>query len=526
MRGCTDSTVLALFAVPAPARIYLMNARSGKVYLVGAGPGDPGLLTLRGAECIREADVILFDYLANPLLLADAKADAERICLGRHGHGRIMSQGEINDVMIRHAQAGRSVVRLKGGDPAIFARLAEELAALESAGVPYEIVPGITAAHAASSYAVIPLTQRDEASCVALVTGRESLEERPALQYSALANFPGTLVFYMGVTTAPEWSRALLDHGKAAATPVAIVRRCSLPEQETLFTTLGEVADVVGRRSLRPPAVIIVGDVARPRGAANWFTSRPLFGETVLVTRPADQSRDLSCRLRRLGARVLCQPAIEIGPAGDLTAVDRAIARLAEFDWLVFSSANGVRYFMERLSALGHDVRRLGNVRLAAIGPATAAALAQRHLRADLQPDTHRAEDLAKALVPQLRGKRMLLARANRGREALAEILAAAGALVEQAVVYESRDVAHPKNEVAEALAAGRIGWATVTSSAIARNLVRLFGQDLRRARLVAISPLSAQTLSELGFPPAAIAQIYTADGVVDAILSGESRKR
>jgi len=502
-----------------------MNSSIGKVYLVGAGPGDPGLLTLRGAECIREADVILFDYLAGPQLLIDARTDAQRICLGRHGHGRIMSQAEINELMICHARAGRSVARLKGGDATIFAHLAEEIAALESAGVSYEIVPGVSAAQAASSHAEIPLTQRDDASCVAFVTGQESTDKSAPLDYAALARFPGTLVFYMGVTTATEWSRALLEHGKGPETPVAIVRRCSLPDQSTVFTSLREVGDVVRGRELRPPAVIIVGEVARARDTTSWFSSRPLFGRTVLVTRPEHQSQGLSHRLRQLGAKVLCQPTIEIGPPRHWGYIDEVVAKLAEFDWLVFSSANGVSYFFDRLSELGYDARRLGEVKLAAIGPATVAALADRHLKADVCPATHRAEALGKALVPRVHGKRLFLARASRGRDVLAEMLTGAGALVEQAVVYESRDIATPNEGIVEALAAGDINWTTVTSSAIARSLVRMAGNHLRRTRLAAISPLTANTLIELGYPPAAVAEVYTMDGLVDAILLAESRK-
>ncbi len=502
-----------------------MSVPSGKVYFVGAGPGDPGLLTLRGAECIRTADVVLYDYLASPQLLTGAPPDAELICLGRHGHGRLMSQTEINEAMIRHAQAGRAVVRLKGGDPTIFAHLAEELAALEAAGVPYEIVPGITAAQAASSHAGIPLTQRDDASCVAIVTGQESVEKEPALDYAALAKFPGTLVFYMGVTTASGWSQALIDNGKTLDTPVAIVRRCSLPDQETHFTTLAHVGELVRRTKLRPPAIIIVGDVARRRDLENWFTTRPLFGRTVLVTRPEHQSQDLSNQLRRLGANVLSQPAIEISEIRDWSSVDDVIARLHEFDWIVFSSANGVQYFFNRLFALGHDARRLTNSQLAAIGPATVAALAEYQLRADVQPDTYRAEALAEALSPHARGKRIFLARASRGREVLAEMLASAGAIVEQAIVYESRDVTEANGEVAAALAAGKIDWTTATSSAIARSLVGLFGDALGKTRLAAISPLTADVLKELGHPPAVVADTYTADGLVDAILAAESRK-
>ncbi len=495
------------------------------VYLVGAGPGDPGLLTVRGAECLRLADVVLYDYLASPDLLTLARTGAELVCLGRHGYGRLMSPTEITDEMIRHALQGQTVVRLKGGDPAIFARLAEELAGLESVGVPYEIVPGITAAQAASSHAGIPLTQRDEASCVAFVTGQEK-HGKPAadpLDYAALATFPGTLVFYMGMTTAGDWSRALIAHGKPPATATAIVRKCSLPSQETHFTTLGEVGELVHTNHLRPPAVAIVGDVAKARDRSNWFTSRPLFGRTVLVTRPEHQSDDLAARLRNLGANVLCQSAIEICPPSDWAEVDGVIERLAAFDWLVFSSSNGVEYFLGRVLTRGHDMRLLGDVRLAAIGPATVAALAQFHLKADLQPDTYRAEALAEALSPHVRGKRVLLARASRGREVLAEMLKAAAATVEQVVVYESRDVRTPNEEVAQALADGRIDYTTVTSSAIARSLIQLFGDELHKTRLAAISPLTASVLSEHSFSPTIVAETYTTDGLIAAILAAET---
>jgi uroporphyrinogen III methyltransferase/synthase len=500
----------------------------GKVFLVGAGPGDLGLLTLRGAECLRSADVVLYDYLASVHLLALVRPGAELICLGRHGHGRLLSQIEINEAVIRHAQAGRTVVRLKGGDPAIFARLTEELNAFEAADVRYEIVPGITAAQAASSYATIPLTDREEASCVAFVTGQEQLE-KPSdspVDYAALAKFPGTLVFYMGVTTARTWTRALIDHGKAASTPAAIVRRCSLPDQEIFFTTLGELGAIVEQRRLRPPAVVIVGEVARPRKMPNWFTSRPLFGRTILVTRPEHQADDMVAQLRTLGANVLLQPAIEIKAPADWTAVDKAIARLPEFDWLVFSSRNGVEYLLRRLIELGHDMRHLRNTRLAAIGPGTVAALNEFHLRADLQPSIYRAEELAEALAPMTRGKNVLLARASRGREVLAEMLSTGGAHVEQIVVYESRDVVAADQEIAQVLTAGSIDITTVTSSAIAHSLINLLGDALHNTQLAAISPLTASTLSELGFPPAIVAETYTAEGLVATILTAESRKR
>jgi uroporphyrinogen III methyltransferase/synthase len=446
------------------------------------------------------------------------------ICLGRHGHGRLMSQAEINSAMIGNAREGRTVARLKGGDPAIFARLSEELAALEAAGVPYEIVPGITAAQTAASHVGLPLTDRDEASCVAFVTGQESADKRAGepLDYAALARFPGTLVFYMGITTAAEWSRALIDNGKSAETPVAIARRCSLPDQETVFTTLGDVGELVNERRIRPPAIVIVGDVARERSATNWFTSRPLFGTTILVTRPEHQLQELAIALRNLGANVMCQAAIEISEPRDWGPVDRVINSLRDFHWLVFSSANGVHYFLQRLLALGKDARALGAVRLAAIGPATADALRAYHLKIDLSPDTYRAEALAEALNPSVRGTRVLLARASRGREVLAQLLSAAGAEVTQAVVYESRDVTTADEEVLAGLWAGRIDWVTVTSSAIARSLVKLFGDALHKSRLAAISPLTAEVLTEAGYPPVVVAGTYTSAGLTAAILAAE----
>jgi uroporphyrinogen III methyltransferase/synthase len=506
-----------------------MSRAVGRVYLVGAGPGDPGLLTLRGAECLREADVVLYDYLASPLLLAHARPGVELVCLGRHGQGRLMSPGEVNEAMIRAARRGRTVVRLKGGDPTIFARAADELAALEAANVPYEIVPGVSAAQAASSHAGIPLTQRDQASCVALVAGQESGDKRAKdqLDYSALAKFPGTLVFYMGVTTAAEWSAALVAAGKSPRTPVAIVRRCSFPDQQTIYSTLGEVATLLGGGTgkLRPPAVVIVGDVARQRRAENWFTSRPLFGRTVLITRPEGQGDALAARLRNLGADVMFQPAITISETASWEPVDAAIDRLATFDWLVFSSANGVAYFMNRLETLGHDARRLGGVRLAAIGPATADELKKYHLSADVQPDEYRAEALANTLAASARGKRILLARASRGREVLAEMLTAAGAVVVQICVYESCDVLQPDQAVAASLEGGRIDWTTVTSSAIARSLARLFGQSLHKTRLAAISPLTAEVLAELGHPADVVAETHTTVGIVNAILAAERQR-
>lgn len=494
---------------------------AGRVYLVGAGPGDPGLITLRGVECLVQADVVLYDYLVNPQILRHLRPGAERICLGQHGRSRIWPQDEINQSLLAFAAAGKCVVRLKGGDPAVFARGAEECRALAEAGISFEIVPGITAGLAAGSYAGIPLTHGELASAVALIAGQERGDKADSsLDFAALARFPGTLVIYMGVTTVQHWTSALLAHGKSPQTAVAIVRRCSMPDQQVIRCQLDQVAEHLSPASkMRPPVVVIIGDVASLDTSISWFERRPLFGVRVLVTRAALQAGELEQRLTELGAGVLCQPAIQIAPPDDWSDTDDCIDRLSEFDWLVFSSANGVRFFLERVRDRGYDLRRLGAVRLAAIGPGTARELDRYYLRTDLQPDEFRAEALADALAEVASGARFLLVRASRGREVLAPRLAAAGGVVRQVVAYRSLDVSQADEHVLREWNADNVDWVTVTSSAIARSLVALLGHDqLQRVRLASISPLTSATLRELNLEPAAEAETYTMAGVVDAI--------
>lgn len=491
----------------------------GRVYLVGAGPGDPGLLTLRGAECLRQADLVLVDYLVNPALRRYAAAQAEWVSLGHHGGQRIVPQEEIHARMIAAAQAGRTVVRLKGGDPDVFGRSAEETEALRQAGIPFETVPGVTAALAAAGYAGIPITHAQHASAVALVTGQERPGKQDALlDYGALAQFPGTLIFYMGVTTAQHWSAALIAAGRSPETTVAIVRRCSWNDQTTIACTLGTAAAVIAERKLRPPAVIVVGPVAALTPETTWFTDRPLFGSRILVTRPREQAEELAQPLRQLGAEIVYQPAIEILPPDDWRPVDAALDRLAGYDWLVFSSANGVRSLLDRLWSRAGDWRCLSHLKLAAIGSGTAEELARYRLKADLVPPEFRAESLAAELATVAAGRRFLLARASRGREVLAEQLRASGAEVDQVVVYRSVDVEQPDADIAAALAHGKIDWVTVTSSAIARSLVQMFGAALRTTRLASISPVTSETLRQLGHAPAVEATEYTRDGLVRAI--------
>lgn len=493
------------------------------VYLVGAGPGDPELITHKGLLCLGQADLVLYDYLVNPQLLTHAR-QAEKICLGRHGQGRILSQDEINARMIEAARAGKNVVRLKSGDPMIYGRAGEELQALVDAGIQFEIVPGVTAAAALGAYAGIPITHRDHSSAVAFVTGHESEEkDDSALDYAELARFPGTLIFYMGITTARHWSSALISGGRPPNTPVAIVRRCSWNDQQVVRCTLENVADVILEKRLRPPALIVVGGVAHTQTAIDWFSSRPLFGRTVLIARAEEQAEELRSRLEKLGAEVVSHPVIRIGEPIDWKPVDRAIERLAEFDWVVFLSRNGVTRFLHRLLRSG-DVRQFGAARIAAIGPSTTNALASYHLQTELIPSEFRAESLADELAPRVKGKRVLILRASRGREVLAERLEAAGATVEQVVVYTSADVETPDPDTVELFRKGSIDFVVVSSSAIATSLVRLFGDHLRTAKLASISPITSETLVRLGHPPATEAKVYALDGVVEAILNDAGR--
>jgi uroporphyrinogen III methyltransferase/synthase len=497
------------------------HTRCGTVYLVGAGPGDPGLLTLRAVGCLRRADVILCDYLADPAVLEHAPASAEIVPLGRRDTGRTLSPEEITARMLEEARGGRTVVRLKGGDPSVFGRGAGEIAALREAGVPYEIVPGVTAGLASAAYCEIPITHHEEASAVAIVAGREREEKGEShLDYRALASFPGTLIFYMGVGTVARWSSSLIEHGMPPDTPVAVSRGCTRADQRMVRCTLETVEQTIARQGLRPPSLFVVGKVVNHAPATSWFAVRPLFGTAVLVA----GSRSMSAKLRGLlaaaGAEVILRPAIRITEPPDWARVDAALDRLDQYDWLVFSSGNGVDYLFRRLEQVGGDLRRLARVKLAVIGPGTAERLGNYHLRADLVPEEYRAESLADALADDAGGRRILLARASRGRDVLLERLTAAGADVDQVVVYSSVDVEEPDADVANRLASGRINWVTITSTSVARSLARLYGDALRSARLASISPITSAALRELGHEPAVEASVHTASGVVDAVLS------
>ncbi len=483
---------------------------AGTVYLIGAGPGERDLITMRGVECLRRADVILYDYLVNPEILTFATDHAETICLGRHG-GRRWSQQEICQRMVEAALAGRTVARLKGGDPMIFGRATEELTALKEAHIPFEIVPGVTTAVAAASYLGIPITARDTASAVAFVTGQEHPDKAAAdhLNYAALAQFPGTLVFYMSITTAATWTQRLLDAGMAPDRPVALVRRCSWPDQRVIHCRLDEVvSQVTPRHKFPPPVIAIVGDAAGIGEPWNWFASRPLHGHSVLFTRPRKQADGWGESLRELGADVIYQPALEILPPDDWSQVDDCLAHWPQFQWAVFSSVNGVNGWMNRVAERNQDIRSLAGPSFAAVGPGTADALKSYGFRDIHLPTANfRAESLVELLQDRVAGQNVLVVRGTRGRDVLSDGFRAAGAHVRELVVYRNEDVTALDANVEERLKSLTHLWVLATSSASARSLHRLLAPHVRheagggslQVHWASISPLTTSALEELG---------------------------
>lgn len=502
----------------------------GRVTFVGAGPGDPGLLTRLGAEALAQAEVVLYDHLIDPRLLELAPPGAERISVGKRAGHSAMPQHEINERLVALAREGRRVVRLKGGDVYVFGRGAEEAAHLARHGIPYRVVPGVTAGVGVTAYAGLPVTHRDDASAVAFVTGHD-IPGAGRLDWEALARFPGTLVVYMGVSRLAAYSAALIAAGKPADTPAALVQWGTWTRQRTVRGTLGTLPGLVAAAGLGPPSLVVIGDVARHHAELDWFERLPLFGRTVLVTRPRAEAARSAHVLEQLGAETLLAPTVEIRPPEDWGPVDRAIDALDTYDWLVFTSANGVRGFLGRLLERGHDLRALGGVRLAAIGPTTAEALGEYHLRADVIPPEYRSESLAATLLPQVDARRVLLARADRGRPLLRDELVRQAGYVEQVAVYGNVDAPTMPACVVDRLAAGSVHWITLTSSAITERLFQLVPEAVRgrvgqEIRIASLSPVTTATAQALGWSVAAEATEATWDGLVRAILRAEADPR
>jgi uroporphyrinogen III methyltransferase / synthase len=496
-----------------------------QVYLVGAGPGDPGLLTIRAVECLKRADLVLYDKLVPQRLLDFANPTAEKRCVGDLPGCHPQRWPIVLQLIVDAARRGQTVVRLKGGDPLIFGRGAEEAEELRAAGITYEIVPGVTAACVAGACAEIPLTHRSAASAVAFVTGHENpAKPGPGLDWPLLARFPGTLAIYMGMARIESIARSLIQNGMSAETPAAVVATAGSGEQRRVAAPLAQLAGAVRAAGLTAPAVILVGSAVGLAPDPPWFEARPLFGKRVLITRPRRQASELIRKVELLGGVPLVLPAVEILPPPDWTEVDDRLATLRDYDWLVFTSANGVQYLLGRLIELGHDVRALAGVKLAAIGPGTAEALRGFHLHADLVPRDYRSEALATALAVQAAGKRILLARADRGRDILREELSKI-ARVDQIVAYRQIDVGLADPAIQNAIRRGEIDFVTLTSGNIARSFLRTLDEVGRgrihagSTRLVTISPVTSSVVRELNYPVAAEATVYTMDGLMAALV-------
>ncbi len=476
------------------------------MYLVGAGPGDPGLMTRRSLELIASADVVLYDRLIPPGALDGAGPDAELRYVGKEPGKPAVEQDQINAQLVELGQAGRRVVRLKGGDPFVFGRGGEEAEALAAAGVAFEVVPGVTSGVAAPAYAGIPVTHRDEASAVAFVTGHEDpAKDESALDWEALARFPGTLVFYMGIKNLPLIADRLTAAGRDPGQPAAVVARGTLPGQLTVGGTLADIAERVAEAGIKPPAITLVGPVAALRETLAWLERRPLHGQVVAVTRARAQASELAARLRELGAEVVEAPAIRIEPL----AVD--LPDLSRHQLICFTSPNGVRLFF---AALDGDARALAGARVAAIGPGTAAALRERGIEADVVPERFVAEGLLEALAGEdLRGARVLVARASEARDVLPDGLRERGAEVDVVALYETV----PEPLEAEALRGAT--YVTFTSSSTVRFFLASAGTMPEGARIASIGPVTSATLREHGLEPDLEAERHDIDGLVDALI-------
>ncbi|CAN5472963.1 uroporphyrinogen-III C-methyltransferase [soil metagenome] len=497
----------------------------GIVFLVGAGPGDPGLITVRGARLLEQADVVVYDALANPKLL-DYCPRAKTVFVGKRATAHTLTQEQINDLLIELGRAGYCVVRLKGGDPYVFGRGGEEAEALHDAGVPCEVVPGITAAIAAPCYAGIPVTHRDFNSSFTLITGHEKANEDSDLDWAAIARLP-CFAFYMGAKSLPGICRRLIENGMNRATPAATIQWGTHARQRTVIGTIADIATKVDIAGIGAPAITIVGRVVSLREKLNWFESRPLFGQTIAVTRTRQQASELSEQLEQLGADVIEAPTIELAPPANWNEVDDVLANGDAFDWIIFTSANGARYTRRRLIELNLDARGFGGAKIAAIGSATANAVRRELcLRVDLCPESFVAEALADELARQgeIAGKRHLLLRADIARPVLRERLEADGsASVRDVSIYETKLVDALPPRLDEGLWARRVDWITFTSSSTAKNLAALLGKNYRErlagVKLASIGPITSTTLRELGLSPNVEAATFNVDGLVRAIF-------
>lgn len=500
----------------------------GCVYLVGAGPGDPGLITVRGIEVLSLADVVVYDYLVSTRLLQHAPPEAERIYVGKQAAQHTLRQNEIDKLLVEKALTGAIVVRLKGGDPFVFGRGGEEALAVVEAGIDFEVVPGVTAGIAAAAYAGIPVTHRGLSSNLGLITGHETPDKPGSdLDFEALAKWKGTLVFYMGVSNLEPICKNLIDHGLDGQIPAAIVRCGTTSHQRVVTGTVKSLPQVARDAKITPPALIIIGKVVQLRDKLKWFDSRPLLHRRVVVTRARTQASTLSKQLEQLGADVVEMPAIRIAPPEDDKPMREAVANLKDFDWIVFTSANAVDAFFEVLEQANLDSRALSGSAICSIGPITSQRLASNGIRSDAQPEKFLGSEIAQAIesVGGINGKKILTPRADIAPRDLVDDLEARGAIVTQVVAYRTEPDCSGADVVTELLADNQLHWITFTSSSTVKNFFGVIPPEKVRdssVRLASIGPVTSRTLQEFSFTPDIEASTHTIDGLVSAILQLE----
>jgi uroporphyrinogen III methyltransferase/synthase len=500
----------------------------GKVYLIGAGPGDPKLLTIRGAEALAKADVVVYDRLVHPAILRHVKSGAEIIYVGKESNRHTMKQEYINRLLVEKAKEGKIIARLKGGDPFVFGRGGEEAEELASEKIEFAIIPGITSAIAVPAYAGIPVTHRGLCSALGIVTGHEDpTKTESSIKWDKIATGNDTLVFLMGIENLSNIVSELTKNGRPKETPIALIRWGTRASQETLVGTLDTIVKQVEEARFTSPAVMVVGEVVNLREKLQWFDNRPLFGKRIIVTRSREQASMLAEKLEALGAEVVEFPVIKIVPPEDTTSVDIAMRILGAFDWIIFTSANGVEWFIKRLKELGYDVRAMGRAKLAAIGPATAAALEKYGLKVDFVPSEFIAESVIRNFPGKLNRKRILIARAKEAREVLPEKLAELGADVEVATVYETVTEDSDAVAIRQMLSDGEIDAVTFTSSSTVKNFVELLDDAKlpENVTIACIGPITAETAAELGLTPDIVADEYTIDGLVEVLLKHGFRR-
>ena len=499
------------------------NRKRGKVYIIGAGPGDAGLITLKAVECLREADVVVYDHLVNEELLKYTRAGVRFIYAGKKGGDHTLPQKEINRILAEEALKGNIVARLKGGDPFIFGRGGEEAETLVSSDVPFEIIPGVTSAIAVPAYAGIPLTHRGLTSTVAFITGHEDpTKEKSDIDWRALAGI-GTLVFLMGVKNIYHITESLITQGKSPSTPAALIRWGTTPRQEILTGTLDTIVDLAQTSGFAPPAILVVGKVVDLRNTLQWFDIKPLFGKGVVITRPERQADDLARLLEKEGAQVISFPTIKIIPPRDWSSLDAALNKLDAYNWIIFTSANGVHYFFERLGELKKDVRDLKGIKVCCIGPATAAQVAKKGIQVDLVPEDYISEGILQSFAAQnLQGQKILIPRAARARDVLPEGLGKMGAAVDVVVAYETVNSGKKKEELLELFQDNRIDVLTFTSSSTVTNFLEIMGRDFTlpsRVRVACIGPVTEATARKAGFCVDIQQEKYTIDELVQSLV-------